>query len=44
MTDVLLLAVLQALAAGDVDTAREIAGMAGDPAAVEALLRDDTDN
>ena len=38
MNDVLLLAVLQSLDAGDVDTARAIADLAGDDAAFETLL------
>ena len=41
MNDVLLLAVLQSLDAGDVDTARGLADLAGDDAAIETLLSDD---
>lgn len=38
MNDILLVAVLQSLAAGDADTARGLADMAGDGEAVSALL------
>lgn len=41
MNDVLLVAVLQSLAAGDADTARGLADLAGDGEAVSALLDDD---
>lgn len=41
MTDILLTAYLTALASDDVDTAREVASLADDPDAVDALLSDD---
>ena len=41
MTDILLTAYLTALADGDLDTAREVASLADDPDAVDALLADD---
>jgi len=41
MTDVLLIAYLIALADGDIDTARYLADLAGDDAAVAALLEDE---
>ena len=40
MNDVLLLTMLRALDAGDVDTADECVSLASDPEAVEALLDD----
>lgn len=44
MTDVLLTAYLTALAADDLDTAREVVSLASDPEAVDALLADDDDD
>lgn len=41
MTDILLTAYLTALGGGDLDTAREVASLASDPEAVDALLSDD---
>lgn len=41
MTDILLTAYLTALASDDVDTAREVASLASDPEAMDALLSDD---
>lgn len=40
MTDILLIAYLTAMASDDLDTAREVASLASDPDAVDAMLAD----